>query len=640
MKKFLRGFLVLTLITGTVIYTDSCCNTSSSCCSNCNDCDCSICPCDGSPFLSYRSQGRNAARELSGWQKFINKYCMEENYGAFAIAVEHTRTFKPERITEFLFGSDLGNCCSTLSIQGSAVQNRSTNAWLADYFGLAPDFESCISFCPHIKNVIIDLNVYLGLSEHREGLFFRVHAPLVWTKWKLNMSECVSNSGSGTFLPGYMAQKEIRRVNLPDTFEKAMNAHTTFGDMKDPIKFGRITDCKLTKVSIADIHASLGWNFKTDEDYHLGLFAHLVVPTGTRPSATYLFEPIVGNGKHWELGLGLTGSYIFWRSEEYCDRYVGIWLDGTFTHMFKAHQCRSFDFCHKPNSRYMLLAQMGSNDDPVIYGYDDSVDSEPVAASYKYKNNLIPAINWSTLNIDVKINFQADIVLKLGYVRENWTFDLGYNLWARTGEKFCFDCDDCCCSEPEKNYAIKGDGSLYGRVEEDIFALSATQNNADIHTGKNYPSQNTDEPRANPRIDNPKPAVLTGGVPLRVIGESDVINTSIQPVITSHSDLNLGKSPSAITHKIFFSLNYAWTDRYEEEWVPFIGFGYEAEFSHRNKCCNNNCTTYVSSSSEPTRNGTSSTTSYTNNCNSCCDSHKKAAIYQHGVWFKGGFAFD
>ncbi|GAH20592.1 unnamed protein product, partial [marine sediment metagenome] len=85
-----------------------------------------------------------------------------------------------------------------------------------------------------------------------------------------------------------------------------------------------------------------GWNFRLEEDSHFGVFIHAAAPTGNRPNSCYLFEPIVGNGKHWELGGGITGSWIFWRSEEYDDRHMGVWLDATLTHLFKDCQCRSF----------------------------------------------------------------------------------------------------------------------------------------------------------------------------------------------------------------------------------------------------------------------------------------------------------
>ena len=654
MKKLLQGLCIVTLFINMAAY--GCCGPSSTSGSDCcySDCcnSCFLGPCDGYPFLSYRSQSVNAAREIAGWQQFINQYDMDSTYGAFSVALEYTRSFRPEYLANFLFGNDLDNC-NTLIVQGSQVDVRNKKAWLADYLGLSPEYNGRISFCPRIQNVIVDLNMYLGLDELAEGLFFRVHAPIVWTKWQLNMCEHIKEPGEAGFPEGYMSETAIERVKLSDSFIEAMSGTATWGDMKEAIKFGRMTNCDMTKTRLSDIHTSLGWNFKTDEDYHFGVFIRAAFPTGNRPKGCYLFEPIVGNGKHWELGAGLTTSYIFWRSCEYDDRYMGIWLDAIVTHLFETCQCRSFDFCNKPNSRYMLLEEMGKNED-TIQSRDETV------ANYQYKKNLIPAINWSTVQVDVKIDAQADIALKVGYVRDNWSFDLGYNLWARTGEKFCTDCcDDCCdsccgCPSPcpsDKKYAIKGDSFIYGKAfksadeNETVYPISATQSCATIRGGKNYPpksSAEADSPSLNLGVDNPA-EVFADDAALSWV-QTVTMNTSIQPVLVHKKMLNLGKSPSAITHKIFGSITYTWKDRCENDWVPFFGMGWEIEFAQKNcdccdQCCNNNCNT--NSTTVACNNSWTGYNSCCNGrCDDCCDTCKRAGVYQYGLWLKGGLSFD
>jgi len=661
MRKILQSFIFLTLFIHTTMHANnSCCATcpdccySSSCYSDCNDC--CLGPCDGYPFLAYRSQSRNAARELVGWQQFINRCDTECTYGAFYLALEYTRSFRPEHLARHFFGCDLDNC-NTLLVQGSQVEARNEKAWLADYFGLSPKFDSRVSFCPRIQNVIIDMHFHLGLDEWAQGLFFNIAAPIAWTKWELNMCECIKDDGTGDggtgFMAGYMSDDTIARNKLANSFTESMSGTVVFGDMKEAIKFGRMTNCELTKVRIADIRASFGYNFTLKEKSHAGVFLHIAAPTGNRPKSCYLFEPMVGNGKHWELGIGFTGSYVFWESKEYDERYMGVWVDATLSHLFKDCQCRSFDLCCKPNSRYMLLAQMGPNTDPKLFAGEEEPGTE---VKYRYQKNLIPAINWSTFNVDVKIDIQADIAIKLGYVRENWSFDLGYNLWARTGEKFCIDCCDCyddCCYDCEascvcpsdKYYAIKGDAFIYGydhTAAPVASALSATQCKANIHSGKNYPPQTTDTlvPAQNPRIDNPSNA----------IGLSDfentgpAINTSHPAILVKKSMLNLGKGPNAITHKIFAHFGYAWTDR-EDDWIPFVGAGFEVEFAQKGDCCYDNCCDGCCSCNNccNTCCDIPCVTGCNTSCDTCyntCNSSKRAGVYQYGLWFKGGLSFD
>ena len=668
MRRVFKGLLTLVMLcsfglvaaccTSTTCCPTTCCTTS--CGSCCDDCTC-LGPCDGAAFLLPRSQGFNAARELVGWQPFINKYDMDSYYGAFYAAVEYTRTFKEEDLAGYFFGRDLVGC-NSLMIQGSEVENRCCNAWLADYFGLPRDFNSKVSFCPRIQNAIVDLNWYQGLDEWTEGLFFRMHAPIVWTKWELRMCECVVNAGTdelGFFPEGYMSADKIEKSALACSFTQAIGGCHTWGDMKCPIKYGLMSNCCQTKTRLADLRFALGYNFVRKEDGHFGVLLHLAAPTGNKPCATYLFEPIAGNGKHWELGGGITSSWIFWRSEENEDRYAGFWMDANITHLFKKCQCRSFDFCCRPNSRYMLLEQMEANpeDGEQIKGGPDA--GNLTIANYRYAKALIPAINWSTFNVDVKIDVQADIALKLGWVRENWSFDLGYNLWARTGERFCDDCcDDCCdtsccttsCCGPCGLYAIKGDSFVYGYQDLQGNAtvakpLSATQNCADIHAGKN----GTTTPDLNLLVDNAVRAFdendtrlmpyLTSGLP------TTTVRTSIQPNLVSKCDLALCKGPSAITHKLFANFSYAWKDR-EDEWVPFLGIGGEVEWAQGmdNCCCDSNCCD--TSCCSPCGTSCCPTTCCDTSCcstsccnNDCCDT-KRAGISQWGVWIKGGLAFD
>jgi len=631
---------------GTNCIPDNCCDNRALCC---------LGPCDGYPYLAYRSQSVNAARELVGWQEFLNKYCVDDFYGAFYAGFEYTRSFRPKQLAQFLFGNNLvgGN---SLLIQGSKANNRDCRAWLADYFGLPTDFESRISFCPRIENFIVDLNLFVDLDALKKGIYLRFFTPLVHTRWDLNMCECVKNKGVNDFDPGYMSGEsiesasspiaiEIPREDLPNCFTQVMNGCVTFGDMKEPLKAGRMSTRRLTKTRLADIRVALGWNFLLEEDYHLGVHLRAAAPTGNRPNACYLFEPIVGNGKHWEFGSGFSWSYIFKRSCEYADHYWSVYFDANITHLFGACQCRSFDLCCKPNCRYMLLAEMVKN--------DINLRSESYNPDYRYNRKLIPAINHTTFNVNVKINLQADIALKFAYTRENWSFDVGYNLWARTGEKLC--CDECCCLPcgSDRMFSIKGDSYLYGQEAdvtkglEEIVPISPSQQCATIHTGKNFPQQSTDDiPETNPRIDNPQGAIknevlVTLPFAQEVLAEGTLaaidkyqIDTSVNPYIVKLENISLCKSPSAITHKLFAHINYAWIDNCNKKYTPFFGVGGEIELAPYKKCCcaprPTTCNDLCNDCCDP----------YDCCCNKFCGKKKRAGVSQWGLWVKVGVSCE
>ncbi|KKP29257.1 MAG: hypothetical protein UR12_C0011G0004 [candidate division TM6 bacterium GW2011_GWF2_30_66] len=631
MNRALKFLIALAMLTGVSVYANDC-NSCNSCCDDCSY----LGECDGYPYLQARSQGTNTARRIVGQQEFINKYGMDSAYGSFTIAAEYSQSFWNERLSHFLFGNDLVDCCNLL-IQGSSVEGRNSKAWLADYFGLPTDYSSKVSFCPKIQNAIVDLDLFVGLDGWAKGLYMRFNAPIAWTKWQLCPSENTCDAGTGSFTQGYMSTSTITRDNLPTNFLQTMKGCTTFGDMKSPIKYSRFNSCDCTEAGLAEFDAELGWNFHLEEDHTFGLYLFASAPTGTRPNAVNIFEPIIGNGKHWELGGGLSGSWIFWRSEEHDSRYMGLWLDAMVATQFKAEQCRSFDFKCKPNSRYMLLEEL--TDATLLTGQP----TEYTASTYQYAANLIPAVNWSTFQVDVSIPVYGDLSLKFGAVRENWSFDLGYNFWGRTGEKFCNDCCSSCSTD--KVYAIKGSSVLYGRysdtddkspqaTDNHTVAIAQTQSTATIHGPALVNSI--------PQIDNPEDGYYTSNNLHKVIYSlvtTGTLQTSIQPVIVNKSMLNLGKSPSSITNKLFANISYAWKDR-ESNWIPFLGIGGEVEFSldnYNDCCCCDNCNSCNSCTTSTT--STACNTSC-GSCNDCGCNSPRGAVSIWGVWIKGGLSFD
>jgi len=583
--------------------------------------------CYGYPLIAYRSQSLNLPRRMVGTQADIHKYGMDDRYWSSFVALEYTRSFRPERILEQLLGPDVCNC--NLMIQGSQVSDRSSRAWMADYFGLPMDFESTICFEPRIQNFIIDFHHYVGLDNWHEGMFARIYAPLVYTRWDLRMCEKVKAKGTTPFPKGYMSTCEVPLTEMASSFTEAMKGCSTFGDMKSPMAYGLFSPCVLTDTRLADLRVEVGTNFALKEDYHFGVALHAAAPTGTRPDARYIFEPMVGNGRHWELGLGVTSSYIFWRSE--CeDKYAGVYFDAVLTHMFKACQIRSFDLLCKVNSRYMLLEEMGPNN----YGISkcDGLCC-PCLANYAYTGKLIPAINATTFCVDTKVAVQGDLAIKLAYYSCGWSFDIGYNFWGRTGEEFYLR-DGCCNPCGNHQYAIKGDSYLYGKYDlggtDVTVALSATQSEADIHSGKNYPIQNGDpvatkwdDPSVtygdaaslNPRIDNPKEA-YAWKFPLSNLNretwpikdpDAPDLNTSIQPKVLTACDIDMYKSPKAYTHKLFLHVNYKWDDECKDV-NPYLGLGGEAEF-----------------------NGS--------RCKDVCES-PRLGVSQWGIWLKAGWSYE
>lgn len=563
-------------------------------------------------FFNPRSVSRDAARDLAGWVNYINKNEDGSSvYGALSVTPEWTQTFRNQRITSCLFGNSLiyeGNCNPYLKVSGSHVTNRGAQDLLADYFYLPPDFESVVTFSPTIDNFIIDLGFYLGLDAWKKGFYFWLHAPLAHSRWDINISENVTNPGVEGYSAGYFAPNEISRGTLLEQFTDFSNGKTlpNINDIAfQELKFAELSNNRLVKTRVAEIRTALGWNFYAEDDYHAGFNGQVAFPTGLRPKGEFLFEPMVGNGHFWELGFGTSAHYTFWKNEEDTKRWL-IYGDVNVTHLFTTRQARTFDLKSAgPLSRYMLAMEMKQPATNLL--------GNGKTPSAQFNNDYLPVANITTLNVNVDITIQADIVLMLNYTSKNMSYDIGYNYWARTQENITLKKIE---SFAESTFALKGDARIFGFEFNSTapVALSATESHATVHAGTNTTHNNTNNTIDFPQLATTNPAPLATPVNLQYTPNNNVsadqIKTSIPPVFMTYNDIDTQTAGSRdSSSKLFAHVSY--TSPGSAEWQPYIGMGASVEFDH-----------------SPKRNTPN------NNCSSVCGAS------QWGVWMKTGTTFN
>ena len=593
-----------------------------------------------SPFIQPRSQSEDSARDLIGLTPYINLYdnpnCL---YGCWAFTFEYTRTNNPDAIRKDLFGQDLVNDKEPfIVVSGSQVGDRNTTDWLADYFGLPTDFESKLFFKPQVTNFIGDISFYLGLDEWQEGLYFRFHAPIVHTSWNLNFTEEVINAGVNGYSAGYFAPSAIPRSQLLASFtDYASNGSAPqLGGalIFNPLSKAKISTKAKSKTRLSDIQAAFGWNFLQGCDHHFGLNIRMAAPTGNRPKGDYLFEPLVGNGHHWELGLGVTGHVLLF--DDQCrPRTVGLYFDANITHLFSSRQTRTFDLLEKPLSRYMLAQRLGTPVTNLLINTMPGTAAGSVAPTAQFQNLYLPVANLTTIDVNVSIAAQVDATAMIDIDWGHWNFDFGYNFWARTCEAIKPTCQ---CSIPFNQnlmFALKGDANTYGFVAQDAatspvpvgtpIPLSATQSHATIHAGRNTPIGTAFDPsqNQNPGIDggpaqwamvstttdNDQIVILPG----QSSGAATQQRSSLAPVFIKSETIDFDNAQTkGLSNKLFAHITYNW-DSNCYGWIPFAGVGGFIEFAHEgdSKC------------------------SFPDFDNSC----QTVAFSQWGIWAKAGVAF-
>lgn len=528
--------------------------------------------------FGIRSQGLNGVRELAGWQQIIYKYDQDSNYGTLAMVAEYDRTFRPQEISHFLFG---GSC---LNFSGSRAERKSGDI-LADYFGLPASFSSTVNFSPHITNTIIDFNWFQAFDAYLPGLFVMVHLPVVQTKWNLYMQEVNINPGTAFYPAGYMSNANIPASDLSQSVTQALKGNTIFGDMQEPLQYGKVFG-RQTRSRIAELTATLGWNYNQPL-YHVGVSFRVGAPTGNATNAQFIFEEIVGNRHHWDVGGGISAHTIMWHNKE-TGRRVGLYFDAHVSHLCTSQQKRSFDFTKNGNgSRYILLEQIESpsNGDLLING------REPIN---QYIGNLVPAINYTTFDSKISIGVQADVVLKFAYQHDGFEVDFGYDFWANSKEKL-----HCRDKLIENRFALKGDAQIYGFTSNNsAVALNATQSMATILGGQGSGNSNF----ANSNADNQPALATTPAAMVNQLNLADSIALNIPQVqvrgsnpaiLLKDSDINdeSGLLPRAFSNKIFMYMGNVWDNR--DDLDPYFGIGLSGEFAHTNPCDNAACSQWA-----------------------------------------------
>lgn len=522
-----------------------------------------------------RSQSVNAARDLVGWQQEIHRYNAESNYWVLAFTPEYTHTFNNSHLVEQIFGSE----CFTVT--GSAVPYRKPSDLLADYFELPRDYEGTMRVSPYISQFIGDFNWFVGLDRIAKGLFFIVHFPVVSSKWDVGFEECVSVSGTMGYPAGYYSDSTIPRTSLLRNMRQYLGHDKTVGDVEDPLLYQKVIGLTGRNVEsgLSDVQGALGYDFARGEGYHVGLEVRAYAPAGNRPSPQYIFNAVVGNGHHWELGGGFTSHCRIWHDGIHS---ILFYLDANVTHLFKSGSKRSFNLASNcVGSRYMMLEEIAKGSDGLfVYGDYPATD--------QYVRRLAPGPNVTTLEVQTSFAVQGDIALKFAFYRNNMSVDVGYNFWGRSQEKM-----HCFSSFEQNRYVLKGDAQIYGfegysSYYPQAIPLSVSQRCATIFAGQGAGNFQPGLEFTNANADNPTQAFGANGDMLVQLESNDAatlvipqepVMTSQPPIFLSCGDLDVNSVlvPTSLTSKVFLHVSNTWRTKTLD---PFFGIGAEVEWAH------------------------------------------------------------
>lgn len=281
-------------------------------------------------------------------------------------------------------------CCASVREDGTGDINP---LWFNVISAPGTTYNSTLCFAPQRTTYGSVFTFFANLCSWVDGLWLLANTAVVGAAHNVHVHE-TNRTATGT-IPGF--------ANLCDGFNNPDWCA------------GKIKCCgKKTKTGLDDIQIKIGYNFDCGDIDHAAFYGVLTIPTGNRPNADYLFEPLVGS-KHASLGAGLNAGYIL------CDSNQGslsVLTDLKYRYSLSAHERRSFDLCTNGDwSRYLLVVD----------------ETDPLYS--------LPGINYFTLPVNVTPRSTIDFWLALHSRRScNWDIEIGYNLWWRQQEKVTLRC--------------------------------------------------------------------------------------------------------------------------------------------------------------------------------------------------------
>jgi len=369
----------------------------------------------GKSFFNPRAINSEAFLNESSSLAFSHHNKPAERFSLFATGFyqesvnskDLARYFFPNNKTELVIkGANAAGPAPDISGTWLQIAGLDANTAIELYLNA---FASKISIRPEYKRFGTVLHFHKQVVGSCSRLWLALQVPVVQVETNAHLSE-------------YDKQNEAANLNAIDRFvlinagnrrvEAAqltamLNAQQAFDN---PLwKYGKITNQWQKEAGVSDLDFRLGYDFSR----HFTTYAKFVAPIAHKPTASHVFEPLIGNNGHWALGGG--AQFVFnldGLSERMKDSYFLTTLD--CQHLFAATERRSFDLkSHGAWSRYLLVV-------------------EPEKAN----ETLQPGINFFTQPMRVSVNAEC-----------NWNnivhvaccsflnFEFGYNFWVRSAEK-------------------------------------------------------------------------------------------------------------------------------------------------------------------------------------------------------------
>lgn len=472
---------------------------------------------------------------------------------------------------------------SVIGISGSQATKRSPDDLLADYFYLPNNFISSLTIKPSIHSYYggIQLRQTLDQENNRFSIGFCI--PVIYRKTEFDLTEHIiqkpyNDHDEGYFVSDTSFTQQRCLESARDYFYGKAVTQTeqtdSFGNtIFHPLLYSKI---KRSHDSQASIGCKVSFNYQIydNDDCMLGISIDSSLPTGTKPKGNYLLEGAMGSNPYWTLGGKITTQIELYKTET-----CTFFLDGQLhiEHQFPVRIYRVFDLKDKPLSRYMLAQKLGlaNTDDQLLIGQ--------VSAEYQFKKEFCPLANLTRLPINASRSIICNGALAGSMQIDPVLLKIGSTFTLSSPEKIRLETDNIFANNT--TWALKGDAQVYGFTDDGSpIALCATESNATLFSGTNYPSTGNPSTnqkisaRKNSNVDNKGLASQSNAIFLNYDPNvtpdfTTIINGSTNPIFIKEQDLALESSQIQYAEcSLFGSFTY-YVGRTINDWQPSFSIG-------------------------------------------------------------------
>jgi len=506
-------------------------------------------------YLSARSNGMNMAMEYATWHKQMALIDNDKFMGTVQAVGFYEESTNEKDLGKYFGISNYDNGCAVedfiniypTHLVANFPGGHYSNEFIFHTYGtVAPQYLSLadkLTWRPDRQAYGVRLDYHQKLDKLLKGLFFKVSVPIVHVKTSLGYSSscctttCASSCSSSCGASYCTKQKLQIAAGTPTGADKSLADYLTGNVCQNAYSAAKqVALCKAkihngnSETGVADIDFILGYNFLYKPTRHLNINVAVTIPTGNSPTGEYLFEAISGNGGHWAIGFGLDSAFQLWQDEDNSLDFVCAF---NYRYLFSDTQMRTLGFCW-PNA-----TDFGTSAGKKAY-YGHWLLGAKLGDTF-----ATPMANFLTRNVKVTPGSHFEGIAQLAFNYEDWTFDLGYNLFAKEQEDVSLKgnpcCDPCGTTCSTSSCTDGWDDSTYGIADEawNTSTAFAPSNNDTIHEG------------ANNTIDR------------------------------EHLSLADCTTPSVVTHKVYGGIGYAFN---KWDYPLMLGVFGSYEFATDNDC--------------------------------------------------------